>query len=446
MTKWRQLSPILVINFITTLSFSLVLPFLIVLVLDFGGNALIYGLLGASFSLFQLIASPILGSWSDKKGRRPILLLSHVGTMISWVGLLIAVSISVTELTSINNNIIGAVMITVPLVILFLSRIFDGMTGGAVSVANAYLADISSEEDLAKNYGYMAVAANLGFVVGPTMSGLLSNTSFGLKLPIIIALGIGLIGFFMIFFFLDEDISTPSKVNSEESKPKSKSFRDVLKIPHVSILLLLNFLIFLAFNFFYVSFPVYALGPDLGWSLTQLGLFYSGFGLTMAITQGPILSYASKRYSEGFLIILGSIILGAGFAAAAIGNNIAIVACVLLVSVGNGISYPSLLALIASHGKGNDQGRIQGVASSFGSVASILGLISGGLLFESIGKNIFFISAIIMLLVTLLSIKFAIMEEGHSEYRIHHQANHTFLGSHHLHHIVHKKHENVQVE
>ena len=75
--------------------------------------------------------------------------------MISWVGLLIAVSISVTELTSINNNIIGAVMITVPLVILFLSRIFDGMTGGAVSVANAYLADISTEEDLAKNYGYM---------------------------------------------------------------------------------------------------------------------------------------------------------------------------------------------------------------------------------------------------------------------------------------------------
>ncbi len=445
MTNWRQLSPILVINFITTLSFSLVIPFLIVLVLDFGGNAVIFGLLGASFSLFQLIASPILGSWSDRRGRRAILLLSHVGTIISWVGLLIAVSISVTEVTTINNNIIGVVMITIPLIILFLSRIFDGMTGGAVSVANAYLADISTEEDLAKNYGYMAVAANLGFVIGPTISGLLSDTSLGLKLPIIIALIIGVIGFFVIFFFLKEEISLPTKVDIDASAKDSYTIYDVFKIPHVTILLILNFLIFLAFNFFYVSFPVYALSSEVGWSLVELGLFFSALGLTMAITQGPILSYASKRYSEGLLIIVGALTLAAGFAALTVGTNVAISASVILISIGNGIMYPSLLAVIASHGKGKEQGRIQGVTSSFGSVASIIGMISGGLLFESIGKKIFFISTIIMLLVGFLSLKFAIMEEDHIEYQIHHHANHSFLGSHHLHHIVHKKHDNVDV-
>lgn len=440
MTNWRQLSPILAVNFITTLSFSLVLPFLIVLVLDFGGNAIIYGLLGASFSLFQLIGSPILGSWSDRKGRRSILLLSHVGTMISWVGLLVAVSISITEISSIDNEIIGVVMITVPLVILFLSRIFDGITGGAVSVANAYLADISTKEDLSKNYGYMAVSANLGFVFGPMISGLLGETSLGLKLPIMIALGFGVIGFILIYFLIDEKEDVQLSI-SQSKEVNSHSFLDVLRIPHIAVLLMLNFLIFLGFNFFYVSFPPYALSPEIGWSLKELGFFYSVIGLMMAISQGPVLSFMSKRFSEGFLMSLGGLILSVGFFFLTYANTAAIFVCAAFISVGNGIMYPSLLALIASHGKGKEQGRIQGVASSFGSTASILGMVTGGFLFLNYGEKIFLISAIILLLASILSIRFALMEVTHEKETIHHHSTHNFLGSHHLHHVIHKKHD-----
>lgn len=153
MANWRQLLPILTINFISALSFSIVLPFLVILVLDFGGNALIYGLLGASFSLFQLIGSPLLGSWSDRIGRKPVLLISHLGTILSWIGLFISLSVDITEVKSIDNQTLGAFLITVPLIILFLSRIVDGITGGNISVAYAYLADISDEEDYRKITG-----------------------------------------------------------------------------------------------------------------------------------------------------------------------------------------------------------------------------------------------------------------------------------------------------
>lgn len=439
MANWRQLLPILTINFISALSFSIVLPFLVILVLDFGGNALIYGLLGASFSLFQLIGSPLLGSWSDRIGRKPVLLISHLGTILSWIGLFISLSVDVTEVKSIDNQTLGAFLITVPLIILFLSRIIDGVTGGNISVAYAYLADISDEEDLSQNYGYMAVSANIGFVVGPMLSGLLGETSLGLKLPILIALVIGVIGLFLIFFLLhDTETNNDQQVDKNKSEKTTHSIRDILSIPHITILLFLNFLVFLGFNFFYVSFPPFALSDEVGWSLRELGFFYAIISLMMAITQGPVLSRASKKYSQGYLMIIGSLILGFGFFIIVIGSTFAIFMAALAISIGNGLMYPSLLGVIASHGKGEMQGKVQGVATSFGSVASIIGLIFGGILFENIGNKVFLISAGIMIILAILSFKFTVLEQDHEDTQTHHHITHKFLGSHYLHHLTRK--------
>jgi MFS family permease len=145
--------PILSVNFVGTLGFSIVLPFLVFLVTRLGGNALIYGVMGATYSFFQLIGAPILGRWSDRFGRRRILLLSQLGTLASWAIFLAALLLPVHTLWQVDSRIVGAFALTVPLVVLFLARALDGITGGNVSVANAYLADITPEDERSTAFG-----------------------------------------------------------------------------------------------------------------------------------------------------------------------------------------------------------------------------------------------------------------------------------------------------
>ncbi|MCH7774648.1 MAG: MFS transporter, partial [Bacteroidetes bacterium] len=173
-----SLFPILLVNFIGTLGYSIILPFLIILVIRFGGDELIYGIMGATYSFFQLIGAPILGNWSDRYGRKKILLLSQVGTFLAWVLFIVALLIPDTELFHMNTSS-GSFLLTMPLLILFLARALDGITGGNVSVANAYLADVTSEDDRKQNFGKMAAAANLGFIIGPALAGTLGATVFG---------------------------------------------------------------------------------------------------------------------------------------------------------------------------------------------------------------------------------------------------------------------------
>ena len=139
-----QIFPILLVNFMGNLGFSIVLTFLVFLVKDFGGNALAYGILGATYSAFQLVGAPILGKWSDLYGRKKILLLSNAGTFIGWVFFIFALFQPV-EKFSIDNTLVGTIVLSVPLLLLFLARAVDGITGGNISVANAYLADISTD-------------------------------------------------------------------------------------------------------------------------------------------------------------------------------------------------------------------------------------------------------------------------------------------------------------
>ena len=159
-------------NFVGTLGFSIVIPFLVFLVTKWGGNALVYGLLGATYSAFQLLGAPILGRWSDRFGRRKILLLSQLGTLVSWLVFLIAFFVPVRTIADIDSTMLGQFALTLPLVLLF-------------SVANAYLADITDEQDRSKNFGRMALSGNLGFVLGPALAGLLGATIYGEILPVV---------------------------------------------------------------------------------------------------------------------------------------------------------------------------------------------------------------------------------------------------------------------
>src|SRR5262245_50171698 len=152
------------------MGFSIVLPFLVFLVSDLGGNAVVYGLVGATYPLFQFIGSPILGRLSDRRGRRLVLLLSELGTLASWLIFIVALVMPKLPIGRLDD-----VVITVPLLLVFVARALDGITGGNISVANAYVADISTDANRSHNFGRMGMAGNLGIVLGPGVAAVLGT-------------------------------------------------------------------------------------------------------------------------------------------------------------------------------------------------------------------------------------------------------------------------------
>jgi MFS transporter, DHA1 family, tetracycline resistance protein len=420
--KRTQLFPIMLVNFIGTLGFSIVLPFLVFLVMKFGGNSIVYGLLAATYPAFQLIGAPILGRWSDIYGRKKILLLSNAGTAIGWILFLFALIFPFGETFIINSIYLGTIIVVVPLLLIFLARAIDGITGGNISVANAYLSDISSDENRSNNFGKMAISSNLGFIIGPALAGILGGTIYGTILPVLAALLLSLVTLVVIAFLLKEfkPISNPilvseegtiRKVFSQECKdcyepasPVKPKMRNVFKLKQIPFLLILYFLIFLGFNLYYASFPTHA-ANDLKWSVTQLGIFYAVLSGIMVFIQGPVLRKALKKFSEEKLVIIGSIILGTNFVLFVSNNIIAVFAAVILFALGNGLMWPSFMSILSKRAGTILQGAVQGVAGSFGGLASIIGLIAGGLLYIQIGAATFLVSAGVIFSVFIMSFR-----------------------------------------
>ena len=433
--KQVSIFPLLLSNFIGTMGFSIVLPFLVFLVIDFGGNSLVYGILAAIYPAFQLIGAPLLGRWSDTIGRKKVLLISNGGTFVGWVVFLIALFVPVWNIYSVNSVILGTFVITLPLIILFLARALDGITGGNISVANAYLADISTDKSRSKNFGKMAISSNLGFIVGPALAGILGSTVYKEILPVLAAVFISLIALIVIAFMLKESKVTTTattattattttaslveisekesirKVFSCEPKecykipnPKNLSFLDVFRLKDISFLLVLYFFIFLGFNIYYTSFPIHAVS-GLKWTVTEMGIFYSVLSGVMILVQGPVLRKALQKFSEEKLVVIGSLILGVNFALFMFNSTVLVYVALVLFALGNGLMWPSFMSILSKRAGTVHQGVIQGVGSSMGSLASIIGLILGGLLYNLIGPTTFLISAAVIFMVFVMSFK-----------------------------------------
>ena len=258
------------------LGYSIVMPFLVFLVNRFGGNEFIYGVLGSIYPAFQFFGAPLLGRWSDSYGRKKILLISQIGTFVAWLIFLAALYLPITSIMEVDNQTMGTFAITLPLVFLFIARALDGITGGNVSVANAYLSDISNDDSRKSNFGKMAMSSSLGFIIGPTLAGLLGATQFQEILPVVAAALISLAAIYLIWFRLPESKSNPvdpslrrpsiKRVFSYEQREcyRMKKCRDtrlpsVFSIPHVPFMLMIYFLTFLGFSFFYGAFPMHAM-------------------------------------------------------------------------------------------------------------------------------------------------------------------------------------------
>jgi len=414
------LLPILLVNFIGSLGFSIVLPFLVFLVTRFSGNSLLFGVMAAVYPFFQLIGAPILGRWSDHYGRRKILLISQAGTTFSWVLFIIALLLPVEPLIQVDTNLYGMFFFSVPFILLILARALDGITGGNISVANAYIADVSTKKTRKKNFGRMAVSSNLGFIIGPALAGVLGATVYMELPPVLVAFSISLVAMILIIWFLPESkkcLPDPpiektgvrrvfgfelKQCRGEEDNHRF-TFKDVMGLSHVPFLLFLTFLIFLGFNLFYVSFPIHA-AETLQWSIPQLGLFFAVLSGLMAVVQGPVLGRLSDTVKDSTLIIVGGIVLGTNFLLLLSLNVFVVYLAAVFFAVGNGLLWPSFLSFIADTAGDRYQGAVQGFASSFGGIASIIGLIIGGLLYASIQTQTFLFSAIIIYIVVGFSL------------------------------------------
>lgn len=403
--------PVLMVNFIATLGFSIVIPFLVYLVRGWGGNEVVYGFVAATYPAMQLIGAPLLGRWSDMVGRRKVLFVSQLGTLLSWVLFLMAFFMPETSLFSFAAGTFGTITLTLPVLVMLAARALDGLTGGNISVANAYVGDITTEADRNKNYGRLAISGNMGFIVGPALAGVLTLTPLGNMLPVIAAILISLVATLAILFYLPDSRNVTTSSNrasatEDEAKPADKqepaahstpSWKTVLAQPNITVMLILQLLIMLAFNLFYTSFPNHAIS-GLDWEVAQVGLFFTLISFSMIIVQGPVLSQLSKSIPSPWLVTVGALLMSCCFGMLAGVDVVITYTSIIFFSMGNGLMWPSYLALLSKTGDKKVQGAVQGLAGGIGSFAGIVGLILGGVLYSAIAEATFWCCAVVMLI------------------------------------------------
>jgi len=184
-----------------------------------------------------------------------------------------------------------------------------------------------------------------------------------------------------------------------------------MKQPHIPYFLLMYFLIYLGFNFFYSSFPVYV-AQEMHWTVLKLGIFFSMLSGVLVIVQGPILSRISNIFSGTTLVIAGNVILSGAFLLLGTHSNVLLYSGAVFYAIGNGIMWPSFLAIMSSATDDNYQGLVQGFAGSTASLASIVGLISGAFFYRMFGAHIMTFSAVFLFLIAICSYRMIAIEKS----------------------------------
>jgi DHA1 family tetracycline resistance protein-like MFS transporter len=379
----RPLLIIFLTIFVNLVGFGIIIPLLPFYAETFGASPLVIGLLFAVFSLCQLVAAPALGDLSDRYGRRPILIFSLAGTVVSFVMLAVAHSV----------------------VMLFAARIVDGLSGGNISTARAYVADITEPKDRARAYGIIGAAFGLGFILGPALSGILSGISY--TAPIWAAAGLTLVATVMAWVWLPE---TVHRARAGTGNPFSY-LPDLLQRPPVRRILIIDFLYWFAFATFQTTFSLFV-ARRFGFGVSKTGYFFAAFGLLGAVIQGGCIRPVVKRLGDKPTFLMGLGFGALGLVAAATAHSVAVFAVALVpLALGIGFGHPTMSSLVSLVAREDEQGRVQGAASGIESLGRTLGPVWGNASLQQYGESTPYISAAVVLLLTfLLSVGFHVSE------------------------------------
>jgi multidrug resistance protein len=362
-------SPLVIIFvtvFIDLLGFGIIIPLLPFYAESFGASAFAIGLLGTSYSLMQFLFSPIWGRWSDRIGRKPIILVGLLGSCLSYVMLALADSLAM----------------------LFIARIVGGIAGANIPTAQAYIADVTTLENRAKGMGLVGAAFGLGFIFGPALGGLLSR--FSPQTPMWFAGALCLANFVAAWFLLPESRAASA---TTRTLGRIEAFRHAMTSPTLLLVLALYFIVTMAFSGFEATFALFS-EARFGYTATSIGFLFAFIGVVLAIVQGVLVGRAVKRIGERRLIPIAIFLIAASIGTIPFVWNVpTLLAALGLLAVGMGFNNPALSSLVSRLTHADDQGGILGLASSLASLGRVVGPAWGGYLYDAYGMTTPYLSS-----------------------------------------------------
>jgi DHA1 family tetracycline resistance protein-like MFS transporter len=380
----RRLLTVFVIVFVDLLGFGLILPLLPFYADAYGASPFVVGLLAASYAAAQLIGAPVLGRLSDRYGRRPVLLISIAGTVVGFLLLGLADPLG----KALTGDSSAAVTNAVILAILFISRILDGVTGGNISVAQAYITDVTDEENRARGLGLIGAAFGLGFIIGPAMGGALSAGE-RYAVPAFVAAAIATLNWFAVLLWLPESLT--DEIKAELAKQPAKSIFSVrellyaLQRPRFGPLVHVRFFYGLAFATFTGVFALYA-QYRLQLDSTGTGYILAYVGLLSVLVQGVAIGRLTKRFPENRLILGAVIVLAFSLLAWAFTPNVLLLLVVLApLAFASGVLNTVINSSITKSVYPEEVGGALGVAASVESFTRVIGPAAGGFLLGALG-------------------------------------------------------------
>ncbi|MES1261185.1 MAG: MFS transporter [Acidobacteriota bacterium] len=360
--KRSPLLPIFLIVLVDILGLTIMLPLLPFYAEHLGASATVIGLLTSSYALCQLVAGPILGKLSDHMGRKPLLIVSQIGTFIGF--LILAASNS--------------------LWLVFLSRIIDGLTAGNLSLAQAYIADVTEPENRAKSFGVIGIAFGIGFLIGPGVSGFLSQ--FGYVWPILAAASLSAFSIVCTATLLPKVEPHPDDVGGPGGKRLGildwKGYLQYFSSPGLGPLLWQFFFFAFSFSLFITGFALFAerrlqMGPK------EVGYVFAWVGFLGIILQGGLIGRLVKVLGERTLVWTGFFVSATSSVWLAFVQTMPqMLANATYGSYGNGVIRPAITALISHKAKRREQGVVLGLTQSITSICQIIAPIVAGALID----------------------------------------------------------------